>query len=92
MTSDGPDPAHSTPAECAWCPLCRVAGLLRGDNAESAAAMAKVGAAATAFLEALRDLLEERPASTSPGEQPSSGPPSRVQRIDLETDTDDVSR
>jgi hypothetical protein len=82
-----PPPADERAEECAWCPVCRAAALLRTENPQ---ALAKIMAATTAFVDALRDLITPAPA-TEPTTGTARGdagpaPRPRVQRIVLETD------
>lgn len=75
------------PAACTRCPVCAVAGLLRGEHPELAAA---IGHHADGLLTALRAVLtgsdEDADASTSTDTTPGGGTARRVQRIELRAD------
>jgi hypothetical protein len=68
-------------AECAWCPLCQLIGVLRGDRPEITEKFAETQAAVAGLLRALADAA----GTVSPnGGHRSNG--SRVQKIDLGAD------
>jgi hypothetical protein len=73
-------------ADCAWCPLCQAAAVVRGERPEVTAALADV---LTATATALRAFAAEgTPASSTAGEpdraEPADGdPPPTVQRIEI---------
>jgi hypothetical protein len=86
--------ADDNPADCRWCPLCTLAAVLRGDRPETAA---KIAAAASTLVDALRTLLDSPTFSgaTEPEEASTDSPPAgksapagnaarRVHRINLE--------
>jgi hypothetical protein len=75
--------AHSP--DCAWCPLCQAAAVVRGDRPEVTAALADV---LTATATALRTFAESGQAAdpaTQSGDddEPETGPPPAVQRIEI---------
>lgn len=86
-----PPPAGERAEECLWCPVCRAAALLRTENPQ---ALAKIVAATSAFVDALRDLVtpapEPEPAPDPAGaagtDRAGPTPRPRVQRIVLDTD------
>ena len=71
-------------ADCAWCPLCQAAAVVRGDRPEVTAALADV---LTATATALRTFAESgRPAEPGPpdtAEDDEAEPPPAVQRIEI---------
>jgi hypothetical protein len=71
--------------DCAWCPLCQAAAVVRGERPEVTAALADVlTATATAlrtFAEAGRPADPGTPAET--GDEPEAAPPPAVQRIEI---------
>jgi hypothetical protein len=71
--------------DCAWCPLCQAAALVRGERPEVTAALADV---LTAAATALRTFAESGgPADAAPAEateeEPLPEPPPPVQRIEI---------
>ena len=81
-THRGPADAGERNSDCQWCPLCRVAALLRGEHPDVTDRLAEAG---TALVGALRALVE---AGASAGEhaqhrQPRPAPGPRVQKINL---------
>jgi hypothetical protein len=88
VTAAGPEPpAPELLGNCGWCPVCQAADALRSENPE---ALAKIIAAAGAFLEALRDLIAPTPTPTpTPTPGPILDPAAskhRVQRIVVDSD------
>jgi hypothetical protein len=80
--ADGHDPG------CRWCPICQVAGVLRGERPELTAALADVlTATATALRSFARDLAEDHAGegtAGAAGEQTQGEEPSPVvQRIEI---------
>jgi hypothetical protein len=75
--------AHGT--DCAWCPLCQAAAVVRGERPEVTAALADV---LTATATALRTFAESA-QSAEPGQpvqqddEPEAEPPPAVQRIEI---------
>jgi hypothetical protein len=76
--------------ECAWCPVCRLIGVVRGDHPEVTERLVDAG---TAVLAALRALLDATAGTGHPTGQPTGQPteqptePERrtgVQKIDLD--------
>ena len=72
-------------ADCAWCPLCSAAAVVRGERPEVSAALADV---LTAAATALRNFAESAPSSRSdvppaPEDGPEGKPPPAVQRIEI---------
>ena len=72
-------------ADCAWCPLCQTAAVVRGERPEVTAALADV---LTATATALRTFAEsvqppEPAASAETTVEPVAEPPSVVQRIEI---------
>jgi hypothetical protein len=72
-------------ADCAWCPLCQAAAVVRGERPEVTAALADV---LTATATALRTFAEsvqpaEPGASGATGDEPEAEPPPAVQRIEI---------
>jgi hypothetical protein len=67
--------------ECAWCPLCQLVSVLRGDRPEITERLAETQAAVAGLLRALADAAGTTGAH---GGQRSNG--SRVQKIDLGAD------
>jgi hypothetical protein len=80
--ADGRPPAG---ADCAWCPLCQAAAMVRGERPEVTAALADVlSASATAlraFAESAQQPAEEDAAVATEEEPPE--PPPAVQRIEI---------
>jgi hypothetical protein len=73
-------------AECAWCPLCQLISVLRGDRPEIGERLADTQAAVAGLLRSLADAAS---AVSSGGGARSDGP--RVEKIDLNaTDGDGV--
>jgi hypothetical protein len=64
--------------ECAWCPICQLIAVLRGDRPEISDKIAEAGASMVAALRAVIDAA----SSAAPAERPGS----RVQHIDLDAD------
>jgi hypothetical protein len=82
-----PAAAGSAPhgADCAWCPLCQTAAVVRGERPEVTAALADL---LTATATALRTFAEsvqpaEAAASAETADEPVAEPPSAVQRIEI---------
>ena len=73
---------HGT--DCAWCPLCQAAAVVRGERPEVTAALSDV---LTATATALRTFAESTaPATTAPpaaDDEPAAGPSPAVQRIEI---------
>lgn len=65
--------------ECAWCPLCQLISVLRGERPEINEKIAEATMSVVAALRAVLDAATERPDSAQP----------RVQRINL-SDSDDA--
>jgi hypothetical protein len=63
--------------ECAWCPLCQLIGVLRGDRPEISERFAETQAAVAGLLRALADVA---------GSHTGTHHGSRVQKIDLDSD------
>ena len=78
-------------ADCAWCPLCQAAAVVRGERPEVTAALADVlTAAATALRTFAESVQPPQPdASAAPAasavadEVPEAEPPPAVQRIEI---------
>jgi hypothetical protein len=72
-------------ADCAWCPLCQAAAVVRGERPEVTAALADVlTATATAlrsFAESVQPAESGAPAATD--DVPGAEPPRAVQRIEI---------
>jgi len=72
-------------ADCAWCPLCQAAAVVRGERPEVTAALADVlTATATAlrtFAESMQPTQAGAPAATE--DEPEAQPPPAVQRIEI---------
>lgn len=84
------DGAHGTgagahAADCAWCPLCQAAAVVRGERPEVTAALADVlTATATAlrtFAESVQPAEPTVPEATD--EEPEAEPHPAVQRIEI---------
>jgi hypothetical protein len=75
----------SNGADCAWCPLCQAAAVVRGERPEVTAALADVlTATATAlrsFAESVQPAESGMPAATD--DEPEAGPHPAVQRIEI---------
>ena len=72
-------------ADCAWCPFCQAAAVVRGERPEVTAALADV---LTTTATALRTFAEsvqpaEPAASAETADEPVAEPPSAVQRIEI---------
>jgi hypothetical protein len=65
--------------ECAWCPLCQLISVLRGDRPEISEKLAETQAAVAGLLHALADGV----GGFRPSAHPNEG---RVQKIDLDDD------
>jgi len=63
--------------ECAWCPICQLIAILRGDRPEITEKVAEAGASLVAALRAVLDAT-----ATSPPRPQDASP--RVQHIDLD--------
>lgn len=76
------EPGAEVPGSCTWCPVCAVAGLLRGQRPELAARLAEQG---VELLATLRELLAEPgvPARDGAGTGPADGRTREVQRVPL---------
>jgi hypothetical protein len=72
--------------ECAWCPLCQLISVLRGDRPEITEKLAETQAAVAGLLRALADAAG---AMNPHAAQHPNG--SRVQKIDLGDERDDQS-
>ncbi len=79
------DRSASHGADCAWCPLCQAAAVVRGERPEVTAALADV---LTATATALRTFAESgqpdgsgMPAES--GDEPRAEPRPAVQRIEI---------
>ncbi len=72
-------------ADCAWCPLCQAAAVVRGERPEVSAALADVLTASAAALRAFADSVERTgPATPTAAEDvPEPEPPPAVQRIEI---------
>lgn len=82
-----PPPTAGVPATCAWCPLCNLVGLARGDRPELAGRLAEQ---AGALLVTLRAVLQEPTAAAAGSDHgpagaadPGEGASPRVERIDV---------
>lgn len=78
-TLPGPVDGHDGP-ECQWCPLCKLAAVLRGDRPEVTERVIEAGAAMASVVRALLDQASTGVGSAG-GEPPPRSP--RVQHIDL---------
>ena len=72
-------------ADCAWCPLCQAAAVVRGERPEVTVALADV---LTAAATALRTFAEsgrtaQADASAEADDEPEAEPPPAVQRIEI---------
>ena len=81
----GPAEPSAPTGDCAWCPVCRLAAVIRGEQPETTA---KLVAAGNLLIEGLRTLLdgvttaaERSSASDEADREPPTAP--RVQHIDL---------
>jgi hypothetical protein len=72
-------PGHQCAAQCTWCPVCRIAALVRGDDPETAA---KLVAAAGAVADALRSVLQSGGSQTR--EDGAAAEPRAVHPIQLD--------
>ena len=91
-------PIATGAAECQWCPVCQLVGVLRGDRpeltdlAERAAEIARtaVTALAAAFATHSHGPTSAEPATEGAEDgadsRPSGGPARRVERITLDAD------
>ena len=78
-------------ADCAWCPLCQAAAVVRGERPEVSAALADVLTASATALRAFADSVEPAgppapagsPAPAGTDDTPVPEPPPAVQRIEL---------
>jgi hypothetical protein len=70
--------------ECAWCPLCQLVSVLRGDRPEITERFAETQVAVAGLLRALADAAGTMAAHG--GQHPNG---SRVQKIDLGADDRD---
>jgi hypothetical protein len=72
-------------ADCAWCPLCQAAAVVRGERPEVSAALADVLTASAAALRAFAESVERAgPATPAAAEDiPEPEPPPAVQRIEI---------
>ena len=72
-------------ADCAWCPLCQAAAVVRGERPEVTAALADVltvtATALRTFAESVQPAGSGTPAATDDG--PEAPPPPAVQRIEI---------
>jgi hypothetical protein len=72
-------------ADCAWCPLCQAAAVVRGDRPEVSAALADLlttsANALRAFAESVEPAGRTAPAGTD--DTPVPEPPPAVQRIEI---------
>jgi hypothetical protein len=71
-------------ADCAWCPLCQVAAVVRGERPEVTAALADVLTATATALRTFAESVEptEPPPPAATGDEPEAEPPA-VQRIEI---------
>ena len=72
-------------ADCAWCPLCQAAAVVRGERPEVTAALADVlTATATALRTFAESVQPTEPASPAAADddEPEADPPA-VQRIEI---------
>jgi hypothetical protein len=86
-------PADGHDSDCRWCPICQVAGVLRGERPELTAALADVlTATATALGSLARDLAgdpegtagdPEGTAGAAGGQTQDEEPSPVVQRIEI---------
>jgi hypothetical protein len=69
-------------ADCAWCPLCQAAAVVRGERPEVTAALADV---LTATATALRTFAESAQPGAPAGadDEPAAEPAPAVQRIEI---------
>jgi hypothetical protein len=67
--------------ECAWCPVCQLIGVLRGDRPEISEKLAETQGAIAGLLRALADAAS---AGAHSAHQP--GGPTQVQQIDLDSE------
>ncbi|HEY2041978.1 MAG TPA: hypothetical protein VGH11_04810 [Jatrophihabitans sp.] len=74
--------ATGTP-ECAWCPVCQMIGVLRGDRPELSERFAETQVAVAGLL---RALAEAASASVQQHSAHSHEGPTGVQKIDLDGD------
>lgn len=76
--------------EClAWCPICQLANVLRGEHPEIGQRVAEAGTAIAAAMKALTDAAVARAAESGGADRPRPSP--RVQHIRLD-DPDDPAR
>ena len=88
LAETAPSAAPGAPIEPAahtcvgWCPICRGAELLRGDQGEISERLLDT---ALLVIGTLRSLIPESPAATAPAtpDQTSSAPQPGVERIDI---------
>ena len=77
----GGSAAHG--ADCAWCPLCQAAAVVRGERPEVTAALADVlTATATALRTFAESVQPAEGADAPPADEPEAEPPA-VQRIEI---------
>jgi hypothetical protein len=72
-------------ADCAWCPFCQAAAVVRGERPEVTAALADVltttANALRTFAESVQPAGSGTPAATD--DQPEAAQPPAVQRIEI---------
>jgi hypothetical protein len=78
-----PAGADGARAECAWCPLCQAAAVVRGERPEVTAALADVLTAAATALRKLAEPTGAAPDPAGPDARRGAAPPPAVQRIEL---------
>jgi hypothetical protein len=78
-----PAAAAGARTDCAWCPLCQAAAVVRGERPEVTAALADVLTAAATALRTLAEPTGAAPEPARPDERPEAAPPPAVQRIEL---------
>ncbi len=74
----GPEHIATGASECAWCPICQVIGVLRGERPELTD---KISEAGSALVAAVRALLDSGTNPHFPHAKPAPHP--NVQHIDL---------